>query len=207
MSKKVLVVSTGLFHPGIRSGRYFKQLLSSLRTFDFQLTRQANDIALLRKQSFQSALLYFNSARVADQVLGNLEDFVFNGGGLLVLNSTATSLAENKRFTQLLGGKAIRGSKAKVCHIKLSTGKPTLFKGFKAVELTEQLPHHHYMADVKIHLIAKAEGIEEPVVWTRELGKGRICYCALGCHAPILKTDLFMKIFERCLTWVCGGKS
>jgi len=205
MTKNILVISAGVVHPTYKSRRYLRRLLYSFKFCHYSFSSQVEDLLQLKEGRFDGVILYFHRSRISGEAMGALEDFVFNGGGLLALHSASASFKENQRYFNLLGGRFIDHGKVSGFRVKPEPGKSGIFAEIKGFSVIDELYIHRYKGDISIHFTADNKGKKEPVVWTRELGKGRIAYCSLGHCAPVLKNPGFGKIVNRSLRWINHG--
>ena len=120
----------------------------------------------------------------------------------MALHSASASFRGNKKYHDLIGGEVNRYGEVKGFRVQPYTGRLTIFKGIKGFSIVDELYIHQFSEDVEIHFAVNRNGRKEPVVWTRELGKGRISYCSLGHLPETIQNRNFEAILRRCLNWV-----
>jgi len=205
MNKKILVISSGTVHPNPVCQFNLKTQLKKNETYVYTFTSDMGRMKDLSKEKFTAVILYFQKKKITDQLLDSLESFVFNGGGLLALHAASASFKQNQRYFNLLGGKFIHHGKIsefKVSPIKNQKGAYSAIPGFS---ITDELYIHEYLKDVTVHFTTKVGKKSEPVVWTRELGKGKIAYCSLGHRAAVWKHPQVGSILNTSLDWLSGS--
>jgi type 1 glutamine amidotransferase len=69
--------------------------------------------------------------------------------------------------------------------------------------------HELYKAsrtDAKAPQPLEGAGVNEPVMWTVEFGKGRVFTTVLGHDVPTIQTPAFLATFPRGVEWAATGK-
>lgn len=202
MEKRVLVVSAGVFHPTIPARRLFKEILTGIKGVRPVYTSSVEDLGALKSGGYDAVCLYFHRKRISTDALEALHDFVSSGGGLFALHSASASFKETPEYFEILGGRFVSHGKISEFRVSPADSTSKIFKGVGEFTVKDELYIHEYDRDVKVHFDTKVDGSVEPVVWTREHGKGRVCYFSLGHVASVLKKGEVRSIIERALKWV-----
>ena len=200
--KKILVVSSGLVHPNLLCRLGLRNVLSELKNGATDFVTNIEDLVSLQSGEYRAVVLYFQRSKISDKALEAMENFVFNGGGLLAIHSASASFKKNTRYYNLLGGKFISHgpvSEFKVAPIK---GSRRPFGGISSFMVVDELYIHRYKGDVTMHFQTEINGKKEPVVWTRELGRGRLAYCSLGHRPSIFKIPEVRQIIKNSMKWL-----
>ncbi len=203
MEKKVLIVSAGIFHPTISARRLFKKVLNSIDGIKFIATSSIEDLGALKGGGYDAVCLYFHRKHISNDALEALKNFVSSGGGLFAIHSASASFKETPDYFDILGGRFVSHGKISEFTVNQVDSTSKIFKGIGPFTVRDELYIHEYDKDVVVHFNTKVDGSTEPVLWTKEQGKGRICYFSLGHVGSIFKVKEVREIIERGVKWVC----
>jgi type 1 glutamine amidotransferase len=203
MIPKVLVVTSGIFHPTYFARLAFHKILEDMDGFTYQyiptLEKLPADLS-----AFGAIVLYFHKKTVSDAALDRLDDFVCNGGGILAIHSATASFKENHHYFEILGGRFAGHGPVQKMNFQLQND--TIFHGIASFTIKDELYVHEFQPGVEIHFTAAHEGKEVPAVWTYHFGAGKVCYAVPGHKMKSMKNPQVQEIFRRGLRWVCGEK-
>jgi type 1 glutamine amidotransferase len=202
MNKKTVVIAAGTVHPNLMCVYRLQQLLREKKQNDYIFSTKLSSLTDLANDQFSSVVLYFQKKSIPEPYLEALERFVFNGGGLLALHSASASFKQNQRYFNLIGGRFIKHGKISEFKVEVADTQSAIYKGIPRFSVRDELYIHEYQNDVQVHFSTKVGDKTEPVVWTRELGKGKITYCSLGHCAPVLKNQHVKSIIYQSLDWM-----
>lgn len=205
MKKNILVISSGAVHPTIRCRFNLRSLLKKIETVSCTFTSDLDKLDSLAKENYSVVVLYFQKKTISDPLLDSLENFVFNGGGLLALHAASASFKQNQRYFNLLGGKFIHHGKIAQFKVRARQDQGSPYSGIGDFSITDELYIHEYLKDVAVHFTTQVGKKAEPVVWTRELGKGKVAYCSLGHRAAVWKQPQVKSIVNQSLDWLIGA--
>ncbi len=200
--KPILVVSAGLVHPTPFCRRALKKVLSGMKGLSFTFTSDINVLASLKQDLYSSVILYFQKSRISDRALESLEGFVFNGGGVMAIHSASASFKQSERYYNLIGGKFVSHGKIEDFKVKPLKKPSGIYKGISDFSVFDELYLHKYKEDVTVHFYTEVNDRKEPVVWTRELGKGKIAYCSLGHCSPVFNVSQVKQIIRHSIRWI-----
>ena len=200
--KQILVVASGLVHPNYFCHRAFRKLLSSIKGIRFEFISKLSELSRISLTSYEAIIFYFHKSKLEDTALEAVERYIFNGGSLLAVHSASASFKQNKRYFNLLGGKFINHGKIEPFTIKQASIPDSPFQFTDDFTVEDELYIHKYKEDVSIHYYSEVNQKKEPVVWTRELGKGKIAYCSLGHRASVFKIPQVQQIIEQSVKWL-----
>jgi hypothetical protein len=82
-----------------------------------------------------------------------------------------------------------------------------VFGEIPGFSVRDELYRHEYDAANRIHFCTTVGEEDEPVVWTRHQGRGRVCYCALGHTLSVMRQPQVQRMIQRGLAWVCRGEA
>ncbi len=199
-----MVISAGLVHPTLLCRRNLKSVLSERSGSQYEYSSNLETLSQLSNELYSSVILYFHKKEIANPDLDALEKFVFNGGGLLALHSASASFKQNERYYNLIGGRFIQHGKIHEFKVEPVIAESKVFGKIPGFSIVDELYIHKYLQDATVHFTTKVNKKAEPVVWTRELGKGRVTYCSLGHRADVLKSSSVKQILYRAMDWLDG---
>jgi len=206
MTKRVLAVSAGLFHPNLSARKKFRRIIEGASDIQTAWTSGVNDLAALDGGGYDGAILYFHRKVIDDTALDALDRFVAGGGGLLAVHSASASFKEVPRYFDILGGRFVTHGKIEPYTVRRTDRAASFFSVTDPFTITDELYIHRYDDDVVIHYATETESGPEPVVWTKEHGKGRVCYVSPGHKAKALDEDAIRRIIIEGLDWTLGQR-
>jgi type 1 glutamine amidotransferase len=207
LATQVLLVSAGLAHPSLLARFWLRRGLVTLPGYDFQSVASLEALPHLPLTSFQALVLYVHHEAISPAALEHLERFVGEGGGLLAVHSASASFKEEPRYYELLGGRFVEHGPVEAFAVLSAPAQGEQFAGIAAFEVRDELYRHEYDPTNRVHFTTPVGEEQEPVVWTRRHGQGRVCYCALGHTASSMRHPRALQILRRGLAWVCGNGS
>ncbi len=219
MKHNVLVISKGIIHPSFLSRKTLKFLLRDLRanyslhfTNRLEALKKLNNANQVKGSSktnyvhYKAAILYYHAKSASEEALNALFDYVENGGSVLALHSSMASFKNNKEYQEMLGGKfASHGKIENVKVYPLDNTHPIL-NGVREFTVKDELYIHEYQQNNTILLSTNNKGQEEPIMWIKTYGKGKVCYFAPG-HCPNVWLNAEVKkLLNNALIWLCDEK-
>jgi type 1 glutamine amidotransferase len=160
-----------------------------------------------KAESLQGLVLYVHHETISLTALESLEHFVSQGGGLLAVHSASASFKQEKRYLDILGGSFREHGPIERFLVEPVAGQDEVFDSIPAFSVTDELYRHDYDPDNHVHFTTAVGDEQEPVVWTRRYGKGRVCYCALGHTVSTIRHPQVQQILKRGLGWACGSSA
>lgn len=199
MIHQVLLVSAGFFHPPLR-GRL--ALHETLQTVPGCLFEQVNSLEKLPDdlERFSALVLHYHHKRLSPAALARLDEFVYEGGGVLAIHAATASFKESEGYAEILGGRFL--SHEKVERFVARRVANDVFAGLDDFSVKDELYLHELKPDVDVHFLVKRNGDTVPVVWTRSYGRGRVCYAMPGHTTESMKNPAYQAVLRRGLEWV-----
>jgi type 1 glutamine amidotransferase len=201
MTKKVLLVTDGIFHPTMLGRVALHESLKQLKDFSFahisSLEKLPNDLA-----SYSALVLHYHHKKISDSALGKLEGFVKNGGGILAIHAATASFKEKLPYFKILGGRFI--GHGKVEPFEVTKVSDDIFSDIENFIVKDELYIHELEPDIEVHFTTKHEGKNIPVVWTYQYGKGKVCYAVPGHTTGTMQNKTYQQLLQRGLIWVCS---
>jgi type 1 glutamine amidotransferase len=202
-----LLVSDGLVHPSLLARFWLRRALAAVPGHRFRRVASLEALPRLPAGSFRAIVLYVHHDTLSAKALKHLEDFVQAGGGLLAIHSASASFKEKPRYHDILGGRFVDHGPLEQFLVQPATLQDEIFGGISQFSVRDELYRHEYDAANRVHFYTMVGEAREPVVWTRRLGRGRVCYCALGHTVSVMRQPQVRQIVQRGLAWVGEGEA
>jgi len=140
-----------------------------------------------------------------------LETFVDNGGGLVALHCASASFGSSQTWWRLIGAKFTGHYKGlHKLDIKITDSKHPIMNGVEPFTIIDE-EYNHNFAKVERKVLAEfkerpegSKGKNNDVVWTRDVGKGRVVYSALGHGADAWANPAWQKMVVQSIFWSAG---
>ena len=199
---EILYVSDGFFHPPWGARRAVRQVLLVVPDVRLAQLRSLNDLARLDVGRFAALVLYFHHKEITPHALEQLERFVQNGGGVLAIHSATASFKSRPRYFELLGGRFIGHGPVEPFTIRPSATVAPLFAGLKPFTVNDELYLHELQPGIQVQFEADYQGKAQPMVWTYQVGRGRVCYLTPGHRSATMRQPEMQELVRRGLQWV-----
>ena len=214
MSKKILLVCSGVFHPNLWAQRVLKKTLTELPGFSFVQVKNMDKLPAIDLREFAGMVLYYHDKTISPDALQAFVSYVENGGGVLAVHGASASFKKEEKYFEVLGGRFVEHGKVENFELLPNSDADDIFGQGVRFTVYDEIYRHEYDADNTIHYYVEIEGgentknilLKEPIVWTRVYGNGRVCYCALGHTASALKQPQSQTILRRGLQWISGSR-
>lgn len=142
-----------------------------------------------------------------------LNQYVENGGTLLGIHCATDTFKEDERFFGLIGGTFVEhpwNANTDVVLKSLEPEHPVVKPIGAERALKEEIYLHKNFDPAKVRVlnVLDMEKTElkrpemVPVVWVREVGKGRILYTSLGHNAAVWESDWYQSHLENGFKWL-----
>jgi type 1 glutamine amidotransferase len=206
-----LFISDGIVHPSLLARFWLRRALSSppvpgatdVPRYGFHRVASLEALPRVwRLDSFPAIVLYVHHRTLSPSALEHLERFLQAGGGLLALHSASASFKEEPRYHDILGGRFVGHGPVEAFVVQPAVAQDEVFGEVPEFSVRDELYRHEYNAANRIHFYTPVDGEREPMVWTRRRGQGRVCYCALGHTASVMRHPRVHQILQRGLAWV-----
>lgn len=200
---KLLLVASGLVHPPLTA---IRQLRTLMRTRDPDLHSVGSLEALPRLDlsATRAIVLYIHHKRLSVEALSALDGFISSGGGLLALHSATASFKDSQAWFELLGGRFAGHGRVEPLRLQPPDPPDEVFAGILAFTVRDELYEHELKPGLRVHFSAEKDGLQQPMVWTRFHGSGRVCYACPGHTAGAFRSREYRLVLLRGLDWVAG---
>ena len=136
---------------------------------------------------------------------------VENGLGILAWHGATSAFLASRPHKHLLGGQFVAhpGGDSTTYRVEFSSTSE-LARDLDGFELTSE--QYYMLVDPAVSVIATTKmvaeremtwlrGVEAPVAWTRNWGKGRVFYCSIGHVVGDLRNPSAFRLLRRALKW------
>lgn len=137
---------------------------------------------------------------------------VADGMGMVAWHGNACSFLNSRPHKFLLGGQFVGhpGGNGVAYWVRF-LGNDPLVDGLQDFMVTSE--QYYLLIDPAVKVLATASidggetcwvtGVQMPVAWKRQWGRGRVFYCALGHTLDVLKHPSVTMLLSRALRWAC----
>lgn len=203
--KNVLLVTAGWIHPPRRGRKYLRDILAALPGYRFDEVATLAEAARRPLGDFAALVLYYHHRddALAAADLDAFRGYVERGGGVLAVHSATASYKKTPAYFDVLGGRFTGHGPVEPIAIRPAAAPDPVFAGIPAFTVKDELYLHELQPDIRVQFETTFRGRTEPMVWTREVGAGRVCYSCPGHRAASLLVPEVAEILRRGLAWVC----
>jgi len=202
---KVLLVLAGLWHPPWRGQMYLKSALAAESRYTFD---EVDSLAAAAKRplaDYAALVLYYHhrDTPLAASDLAAFRSYVEAGGGVLAVHSATASYKPSSEYFDILGGRFVGHGPVQSITVRPLRDDDPIFGGIDEFTIHDELYLHERRAELQVHFETRHEGRNEPMVWTHEIGHGRVCYSCPGHRSASMQHPAVQEILRRGLAWVC----
>ena len=214
-TKKVLIV-TGIDYPGHKwklTAPVLAKGIAADKRLKVTVTEKPGDLAKDNLGEYDVIVLHFMDWEVPDpgkKARANLERFVREGGGVVVVHFACGAFQEWPDFVKIVGrvwNPKMRGHDPHgKFTVKITNQKHAVTRGMKDFEIVDEL---YTCLDGKtpIKVLAasksKVDGKDYPMAFVLNYGKGRVFHSPLGHDVKALANPEAARLFRRACAW-CG---
>jgi type 1 glutamine amidotransferase len=215
-AKRVLIV-TGIDYPG-HKWRETTPVLANAVARDPRLavsvTEKPRDLAASNLTDYDAIVLHFMDWEVPDpgpQARANLEAFVRNGGGLVLVHFACGAFQEWNRFPVIAGrvwDPQLRGHDPHgTFTVEIVDAEHPITRGLTDFQTTDEL-YTCLAGEAPIHVLAtarsKVDKKDYPIAFVLAYGKGNVFHCVLGHDVQALDDPSVGELFRRGTAWTAG---
>jgi hypothetical protein len=176
-------------------------VLAALPGVRLQRADSLEALPRLPPDSFQALVLYYHHETVSPAALDCLDTYVRQGGGLLAIHAATASFKQEPRYFDILGGRFVEHGPVALFPVRPVDQDP-VFGDVPPFIVRDELYYHEMVTDVRVCMVGGTEGV--PVVWTRQHGQGRVCYCVFGHTISAVRHPQVHEVLRRGLAWAGG---
>jgi type 1 glutamine amidotransferase len=165
------------------------------------------------KRADYDVLLFYTSKYNFDELQERaVQKFVEDGGGVVGIHGASFSFENSQAWTRLLGARFtghIPGTHK--LNIVIADPKHPITAGVGPFAVIDE-EYKHRFADVERHVLARFrerppasdQSANMDILWTREVGKGRVFYSALGHGKEAWENPAWQKLIVQGILWAAG---
>jgi len=160
----------------------FKQLQPVLAKQGIELvyTDDMTDVNPARLAGFDCLAIFANTTRISPEQEKAMLDFVAAGGGLAPIHCASYCFLNSEKYIELVGGQFKSHGTGTFKETIINAEHP-MMKGLSPIESWDETYVHTKHNSNRIVLAERRDDKgNEPYVWVREHGKGRVFYTAWG---------------------------
>lgn len=197
--QQVLLVASGLYHPGPLLRARLARLVRSLSARRVTSVWLSDAPRAVRTTTPQVIIAFFHAAADKPRIVGLLEEHVRQGGTLIAVHGPLASFKGNETWEQLLG---VRFSGHGPVHPLAVVPTPRGRRDGVALGETAIVDEQYRfipVADTTVLATADGGGNPSPAFWVRESGEGRVICLALGHHRRAVGSPVFRELLGHAL--------
>ena len=211
VSKRVLVVTGEDSHNWRETTPVLRRQLEKETRLNVRVVEDVNFLRVADLKDYDVVVMHFknfNPAVPGKESLEHLEQFVKNGGGLVLVHFACGAFQEAPEFVNLAGrvwnptfpGHDPFGT----FMVEITQSDHPIMRGFEAFKTSDEL---YTCLDGKtpITVLATArsrgDGKNHPMAFVLDYGKGRVFHCLLGHCAASFETPSVGELYRRATAW------
>ena len=199
---KTLLYAGGEIHDFKACGDEAEKILTDAGCFD--LTRVDDDLSCLEAPNldpYDLIVFYHTVGEITDAQKNGLLNWVAGGKGYAGIHSAADSFRECPEYKAMVGGHFVTHPAYREYQVSVVDPEHPITKGLTEFNVTDEQYITSYDARVNVLASALWKGDKMPVVWTKEWGKGKVFYLALGHDGNACKPEVFGTLLVRGCLW------
>jgi type 1 glutamine amidotransferase len=119
------------------------------------------------------------------------------------VHSATASYKSTRGYFDVLGGRFIGHGPVEAIKVRPAAPTSRIFAEVPAFTVHDELYLHELWPDIEVHFTARHGDNDVPVVWTRTVAAGRVCYSCPGHRSASLKDESVRSILRLGLQWLC----
>lgn len=204
---KTLLLTGGEIHDGKAIGDVVQSAME--KTERFEITRVHGDLnALLadRIAPFDLVVFYWTVGEISEAQKRGLMNHVAAGKGFATFHSGADSFRGDPDYRAFVGGYFTGHPRYRTYQVSVTEIDSPITRGIEEFMITDEQYYLDYSSQVKVLANGLHKGKTMPVMWTKDWGKGRVFYSALGHDAKACEQEMFQTTLIRGAVWAAGHK-
>ncbi|MHB0959840.1 MAG: ThuA domain-containing protein [Pirellulaceae bacterium] len=200
-----LLLTGGPVHDGKAIGDLVHAAMDKTGRFD--ITRVHDDLdALLadRIAPFKVVVFYWTLGEINDAQKRGLLNHIASGNGFVTFHSGADSFRGDPEYRALVGGYFLTHPHYRTYQVSVTQTPSPITSGIDEFMITDE----QYILDYDPRVTVLANGLYQgrpmPVLWTKDWGKGRVFYNALGHDPKACEQETFQQLLIRGTLWAAS---
>ncbi len=203
---KTLLLTGGPIHDGKAIGDIMQSVLE--KSGRFAVTRVQDDLDALtpeRIAPFKLVVFYWTVDELSDAQKRGLLNHIAAGNGFVTCHSGADSFRGDPDYRALVGGYFVTHPHYREYQVSVVPSDSPITQGITEFMITDEQYILDY--DPRVNVLANAlyQGRLMPVLWTKDWGKGRVFYSALGHDPKACEQEMFQTLLLRGALWAAGA--
>jgi len=202
---KTLLLTGGKIHNGVGIGDALQAAME--KTGQFEITRVNDDLSALEAQKvqpFDLVVFYWTIGEITEAAKRGVMNHVAAGKGFVTFHSGADSFRGDPDWRAFVGGYFIGHPHYRTYQVSVTENKSPITEGIEEFMIADE----QYVLDYNPKVTVLANGLHKgqtmPVMWTKDWGKGRVFYSALGHDPKACQQEMFQKTLIRGMYWAAG---
>jgi len=170
---------------------------------NIRITTAQEDLSILtRLEPYDVIVFHYTVGTITDAQRDGLSHWLASGKGFVGIHSAADSFRDDPDYRNLVGGWFLTHPRYRDYQVSVADPNHPVMAGVpEEFFVRDEQYITHY--DSRVHVLATAlwKGGTMPVVWTKEHGKGRVCYIALGHDPAACEHPQFRRILLNATRW------
>ena len=171
---------------------------------EFQITRVDENLDALispNLDSYDLIVFYYTVGEITDAQKHGLLNHIASGKGYVGIHSAADSFRGCPEYRAMVGGHFVTHPRYRDYQVNVADEAHPITEGIVEFMVTDEQYIVDY--DPRVNVLASAlwQGRAVPVVWTKDWGKGRVFYLALGHDAAACRHETFGTLLQRGSLW------
>jgi putative membrane-bound dehydrogenase-like protein len=190
----------GPHKPAERSRQLLPYLAS--RGIDARYSEDPGDLNPQRLGEFDVLLIYANNEQITPEQEQALLGFVEGGGGFVPVHCASYCFHNSPKYIDLVGAQ-FKSHGGEVFKARITQPEhPAMLGLHEFSSWDETYVHDKHNEDRTVVMVREEkDGRAEPYSWTREVGKGRVFYTALGHDERTWGEMGFLRLVENGIRW------
>ncbi len=170
-------------------------------------------LADLKRSDYDVLMFYTSKGRLEPPQEQAIQKFLEDGGGIVAIHGASFSFDNSEVWTRIIGARFtghIPGTHK--LNIVIVDKDHPITAGVSDFSIVDE-EYKHRFADVPRHVLArfrerppeeKDQKANMDILWTREIGKGRMFYSALGHDKDAWENPSWQKLIVQGICWAAG---
>lgn len=201
----MLLLTGGPVHDALNIGNVVQAAME--KTGLFEITRVHEDLdALLAERiaPFDLVMFYWTLGEITEAQKRGLMNHVAGGKGFVTFHSGADSFRGDPDYRAFVGGFFVTHPAYRTYQVSITEQDSPITRGIDEFMITDEQYVLDFNPQVNVLANSLYRGRLMPVMWTRDWGKGRVFYSALGHDPRACEQEMFQKLLIRGALWAAG---
>ena len=203
MRIKTLLLVGGEIHDFHGCGVELEKILSQDESF--QVEKVEEDLSVFENlEEYDVIVFYYTVGEITDAQRDGLSNFIKDGGGFVGIHSAADSFRDDPAYRAMIGGYFVTHPRFRSDQVSVVDKDHPITRGIEEFMVEDEQYILSYDQRVNVLCTALYKGQAMPVAWTKDWGKGRIFYLALGHNPQACRNETFATLLRRGAAWAAG---